>query len=60
MKRSFFKLAAMFLKGRWELIHGRKLVPCRGKIDDCGCYVGMQDNAFEMRLICREVINGRD
>jgi hypothetical protein len=49
-EREFFRLAAAFLNCRAYLLHGGE----SGR-DDAGAYVGMVDNATEMRMLLKEV-----
>lgn len=52
-EREFLRLAAWFLIARGSLLQGSSV--CRGaQFDDCGCYTGMLDNAWEMAALCRE------
>lgn len=56
-EREFLKLAGIFLIARFHLMGGI-VEDYPGKMDDCGCYTGMTDAAFEMRIIIEEVRGG--
>lgn len=49
----FLRLAAMFLGARFALLGG-VITDFPGKTDDCGCYCGMVDAAYEMKLMVKE------
>ena len=53
----FLSLAGMFLTARFGLLGG-VIEDYPGKYDDCGCYVGMTDAAYEMKLLIEEVRSG--
>lgn len=52
-EREFLKLAGMFLTARFHLLGG-EVEDFPGKMDDCGCYCGMVDGAYEMKLMVKE------
>ena len=54
-EKEFFRLAAWFLIARGSLLKGECII--KGyRHDDCGAYIGMVDNAREMRLIVNQVL----
>lgn len=54
-EREFLKLATWFLIARGSLLQGSAVLK-GASYDDCGGYSGMVDNAYEMRLLCCEVM----
>jgi len=52
-ERQFLKLACWFLIARGSLLQGSSVLS-GAYFDDCGCYTGMVDNAYEMKLLLEE------
>ena len=57
-EREFLRLAYTWLKCRWRVIQGDRLINCPIPFDLAYDLLGCNDSLYEMRLICREQLDG--